>query len=203
MVVGNYRYGEQSRPPADRGLDVSFRVLVADGARSAQISRELDRTFANSGTPTKCISMRAAYENMGHSNGHGTWVTTAIGAAGLFMILLLIANGIAQSVQERLPEFAVLRTFGFRTGNIMALVFCEAAIPCLAGALVGMSVAGMLSHWPARYLPGDLANLAVPTMSVGVLLGAVASAVVLACISSIAPLLRVRRMSVASELAGL
>lgn len=203
FLLGNYHYIEQSRPAQDQGFDVSFQAIVADPARAVQISRQIDRLFANSGTPTRSISQRVAYQNMANSNGHAAVATSTVGAAGLFMILLLIANGIAQSVRERIPEFAVLRTVGFRDFHIMGLVFCEAAVPCLTGAVLGTLLAVMLAHWPARSLPGDFSNLPLPTVSARVLLSAVGFGALLACVSSAVPLLRVRRMSVVSELAAL
>jgi putative ABC transport system permease protein len=123
-----------------------------------------------------------------------------VGAAGVFMILLLIANGIAQSVRQRTGELAVLRTLGFRNRHIMAVIFCEAAIPCLAGAVLGTLLAMQLAHWPASLLPGDFASLPAPTVSVRVMLWAVGFAALLACASSVVPLLRVGRMRIALQL---
>jgi putative ABC transport system permease protein len=204
FLLGNYHYIEQSQPPQDQGLDVAFRVSVADPDRAQEVSRRIDRQFANSGTPTRSISERLAYQTMANAGGRGgQLVTSTVGAAGLFMILVLIASGIAQSVRERTAELAVLRTVGFQSNRIMALVFFEAAVPCVAGAVLGTLLAGVLTRLPARFLPGDFAGLPVPHMSVRVLLWAVGFGALLACASSVVPLVRVRRMSVVSELAGL
>ncbi len=200
FFLGNYHYIDESRPARDRGRDVSFQVRVREAARSREISRQIVRLFANSGTPTNSISRREASENMANSDGHRALATSVVGAAGLFMILLLVANWIAQSVRERTPELAMLKALGFRNRTLMGLVVCEAAIPCIAGAALGLLVAGQLARWPAKFLPGDFANLPVPTMSVGVMLQAIGFAVVLALLSSVVPLMRVARVSVVSQL---
>jgi putative ABC transport system permease protein len=200
IVVGNYHYVDGSRVPANRGLDVQFTVKIADPARALEISRQIDRLYTNSDTPTITSSMRLTMESLQHSGGHQTLAITLVGAAGLFMILVLIANGIAQSVRQRIPEFAVLKTVGFRNIHIMSLVLAEAAFPCLAGALVGTLLAIQLVHWPAKFLPRELAGLPTPTLSADVMLSALAAAVVIACASAAAPLMRVARMSVVSQL---
>jgi putative ABC transport system permease protein len=203
FLIGNYRYIDEARPAQEQGRDVMFQALIADGDRAPEISRTIDRLFGNSGTPTLSISQRLASQNMQNSNGHRTLATTLVGAAGLFMILLLVANGIAQSVRERSGEFAVLRALGFQNGKLVGLVFGEAAIPCLAGAVAGTLLAHQLTRLPGKLLPADFASLPVPTVSVGVMLWALAFGVLLAIASSVVPLMKVARMSVTSQLGGL
>jgi putative ABC transport system permease protein len=201
FMIANYHYLDESLLPANRGLDVQFTLKISDPARALEISREIDRMYANSGTPTASTSQRLTLESLQNSSGHQTLAIAIVGAAGLFMILVLIANGIAQSVRQRIPEFAVLRTVGFRNIHIMSLVFAEAAIPCVAGALVGTLLAAQLVHWPAKYLPAEFSDLPTPTLSLDVMLTALAAAVVIACASAAAPLVRLGRMSVVSQLA--
>ena len=201
FMIGNYHYLDESRLPGSRGLDVQFPVKIADPARALEISRQIDRLYTNSGTPTTSSSQRLTMESLQNSSGHETLAIAVVGAAGLFMILVLIANGIAQSVRQRIPEFAVLRTLGFRNIHIMSLVFAEATIPCLAGAVVGTLMATQLSHWPVKFLPAEFSGLPTPTLSIDVMLRALAAAVLIACVSAAAPLVRVSRMSVVSQLA--
>ena len=202
FLLGNYHYVDESRPAQDRSRDVMFHARVNDANRATEIGRQIDRLYANSGTPTISISQRQAMQNMAHSDGNRSLATSAIGAAGLFMILLLVANGIAQSVRERAPEFAMLRALGFRNRHLMGLVACEAAIPCLAGAVLGLLLAFQLARWPTRFLPGDFANLPEPTMSPAVMLQAIAFGALLACASAVVPLIGVARASVVSQLRG-
>jgi putative ABC transport system permease protein len=201
FMIANYHYLDESRPAANRGLDVQFNLNVANPARALEISRQIDRTYANSGTPTTSTSMRLTMESLQNSSGHQTLAIAIVGAAGLFMILVLIANGIAQSVRQRIPEFAVLKTLGFRNVHIMGLLFAEVTIPCLAGAIIGTLLAAQLAHWPAKFLPTEFSGLPTPTLSLDVVLHALAAAVVIACASAAAPLARVSRMSVVSQLA--
>jgi len=127
-------------------------------------------------------------------------LTQGVSAAGLFMILFLIANAIAQSVRERVAEFAVLKTLGFSDAGVMALVFAEAAIPCLLGALVGFAIAGVLASKIAGLSALQKMNVAPPTLSLGVLAIAFAFAALVAFASAAMPAWRMRRLDIASAL---
>jgi putative ABC transport system permease protein len=128
--------------------------------------------------------------------------TWPVAGAGMFMILLLTANGIAQSVRARTPEFAVLKTVGYRDVTLMALVFTEAAIPCLAGAVLGTGLAALLTHLPSQYLPPDLAELPRPTLTLVVLNLSLGCALLLAFFSAVIPMGRLWNLSVTDALAG-
>ena len=202
FILGNYKYIDTERPLRDQGYAMSFRVAIKDPARANEISLAIDRLFANSGTPTTTIPERSNAQFATTAGISAASVTWPVAAAGLFMILLLTTNGIAQSVRERIPEFAVLKTLGFSDFTLSTLVFAEAVIPCVSGGLLGTALAAALSAMPLRYLPQDLTNIPEPTLSLGVLAAAMGCVVLLALASSVAPTLRLRRMSVIDAIAG-
>jgi putative ABC transport system permease protein len=201
-ILGNYSYVDDSKPVQDRGRAWGFRVAVRDPAQASDVSLRIDGQLANSNTPTITIPDRANWVNAVNSSISVASRTGPVAAAGLFMILLLIANGIAQSVRERTTEFAVLETLGYRNVTLIALVFAEVAIPCLAGALVGTGLAAALTRVPAQFLPTDLAGLPKPTLSWAVLAWVAGCALLLALASIAVPLHRLRRLSVTDALAG-
>ena len=201
-ILGNYEYIDISRPPQEQGYAMEFRVAIKDPARANEISLNIDRLFANSGTPTITIPMQANEEFAINAGIAAASVTWPVAGAGVFMILLLMANGIAQSVRERIPEFAVLKTLGYSNTALGALVFTEAAAPCAIGGILGIALAAVVAQWPRRFLPQDLLDLPKPTMSIAVLAMALACVVLLTMASSAIPILRLRRMSVVDALAG-
>ena len=201
-ILGNYKYIDVSRPLQEQGYAMEFRVAIKDPARADEISSNIDRLFANSGTPTITIPIQANQRFAINSGIAAASVTWPIAGAGVFMILLLMANGIAQSVRERIPEFAVLKTLGYRNTTLSALVFMEAAAPCMMGGSLGIALAAVVAQWPRRFLPQDLLDLPKPTMSIAVLATALVCVVLLTMASSVIPILRLRRMSVVDALAG-
>jgi putative ABC transport system permease protein len=203
FIFGNYHYVDSAAPPDKQGLGNTYFVALKDGARAPGTCREIDRRFANSGSPTFCVPRRLDAQGLVNSDVDISSVTLTIAAAGMFMILFLIANTIARSVRERTPELAVLETLGFRHVHLMMLIFAEAAIPCLLGAAVGTGVAALVTRLPLQSVSTDLVRiLSTPELPFAVLAEALASALVLVVCSSIVPLLHIRRMSVTEALAG-
>ncbi len=202
VILGNFSYVDNSRPLGLRGYAQEFLVAVKDGAQAEDVAVDIDETLANSSTPTLSIPERVAEVdtvNSGVSVASKTW---PVAGAGIFMILLLSANGIAQSVRERTPEFAVLKTLGFGHSTLIGLVFAEAAIPCFAGAVIGIGVAKWVSGVPLNYLPVDLAYLPKPTLSLAVFFVSLICALLLALASTAIPIRRLRYLSVTDALAG-
>jgi putative ABC transport system permease protein len=202
LILGNLNYVDRSRPAAARGYAWEYRVAVRDATQANQIAVRIDQATTNSGTPTLSLPDKVAEADgvdAGISVAAKTW---PIAGAGIFMILLLTGNGIAQSVRERSGEFAVLKTLGYRQSSLMALVFAEAAIPCLTGAAIGMGLAVLMSRMPLRYLPEDLASLPKPTLSLAVLSVSLICALLLALAGAAIPMRRLRNLSVTDTLAG-
>lgn len=202
LILGNLSYVDHSMPLGLQGYAWEFRVAVSNAANANDISVNFDKELANSSTPTLTIPDKVSEidaVNSGISVASKTW---PVASAGIFMILLLTANGIAQSVRERTPEFAVLMTMGYPQSTLMGLVFAEAAIPCVAGAGVGMGFAVLLTQLPMHFLPTDLASLPKPTLSLGAFAFSLACALLLALVGSAIPLQRLRRLCVTDALAG-
>jgi putative ABC transport system permease protein len=177
-------------------------VDVSDAAKANEVSVRIDRRMANSGTPTLTIPDKvgeADAVNSGISVASKTW---PVAGAGIFMILLLTANGIAQSMRERTAEFGVLKTLGYADPTLMALVFTEVAIPCLAGAALGTGLAALLTQLPTHNLPTELRDLPKPTLSLVVVTWTAGCALLLALASAAIPMRRLRCLSVTDALAG-
>lgn len=199
MILGNFRYVDMQRAPLNK--PVSFWVAVSDPNKGAQIAAGIDHYFANSGSPTASITFRDAEQNMANSGVPLSAMTWGAGTAGLFMILFLVGNAIAQSVRERIPELAVLKTVGFSDGRVMALVLAESLVPCVLGAVLGIALVQPVAAVPRAYLPGPFSHFPAPTLGLtlqGLMIGA---AVVLAFLSSAVPILRLRRLNVPAALA--
>lgn len=203
VVIGNFSYYDNERPADVRGMVHGFRLAVDSPERANEISRSIDRTFANSGTPTVSIPVRANAENMANSVFDIATMTWTVAGAGLFMILFLTANALAESVRERVPEFAVLKTLGFGEFHIAILVFVEAAVPCIFGAVLGTGLAAEMTGFARSIVPADVFfDMRTPELSLSVLFWAVGAAALLASASTLVPVLRLERLDVAVALTG-
>jgi putative ABC transport system permease protein len=197
---GSYHYYKISRPIADQPKAGWFQAVVKDPAAAENTAIAIDARFANSAIPTESISERTMRSDGGTAIVNVAVVTRRVAAVGLFMILLLTAHGMAQSVRERLSEFAVLKTIGYSDSGVIALVFAEALAPALAGAGLGLGLAAALSS----HIPALLSGIQVPApyLSPAVIGDAVFAAILLAFLSAALPALKLKRLDIAAVLAG-
>ena len=202
FIFGNYDYLDKSLPLAKQGRVNEVDYVVADPAKAVGIAQQIDQVFANSASPTQSENEKDAYAVSNNFGGMDVdLLTHEIALAGLAMILFLTANVIGQSVRERFVEFAALRALGYRDGAVMAMVVLEAAVPCVAGAGLGMAMAAFLAHHLQAVMPPSF-GIPRPTITAAVYAGAFASAFVLAFASAVLPILRLRRMDIAAALSG-
>jgi putative ABC transport system permease protein len=113
------------------------------------------------------------------------------------MILFLTGNVMAQSVHERIPEFAVMKTLGMTDGLIFTLVLVEALLPYLLGAVLGLA----LSQGVAMLVSGAQ-NIGVfaPVITPGVIMFTLIVAVLAAVLGGLPSAWRVRQLPIAEAL---
>ena len=123
-----------------------YVVELEEPGQAAAVAKAIDARFENSeaGTTTETeAAFRADFLSM---IGNLALLLNSIGMAVIFTILLVTANTMSMAVRERRTEIAVLKTLGFRSGQVMGLILAEAlAIGALGGAIgLGLS-AGIIS----------------------------------------------------------
>jgi putative ABC transport system permease protein len=200
-IYGNYEYSDALRPPARRGSD-SFMAAIDDPDAAEALCRKIDLRYANSAAPTYCVPLQLDARSIMDAVISMREMSFGIAAAGLFMILFLCANSTAESVRERIPEFAVLKTIGFGDRRIAALVFLEAALPCVAGAVLGTGLAAALSTFTSKLGEGSEIPLPPASISVWIVGLAFGAALLIGAASAVLPLRRLAALELAPALAG-
>jgi len=199
-MLGNFDYYNKALAAGwqDRASQIFVKTTDPDG--SAAMAQAIDHHFASSALPTQSTTEKAAFD-ISNSGIDIAAVDIDIALAGMFMVLFLTANGIAQSVRERFAEFATLKTIGFSDRGVMGLVFLEAALPCVLGAVLGIALAAGLAHvLPSLLPPGN--GVPLPRVNATVLVWAAISAAAVALFSSALPALRLKQMDIATALSG-
>jgi putative ABC transport system permease protein len=122
----------------------------------------------------------------------------AASAVGMLLILFLVAGAMAQVVRLRLYELGMLKALGFSHRRIIALITAEASAPCLAGAILGLIAAKLLS----MLLAALLQSTAMPplTYTPGIIGAAFAAAGLIALLSAAIPASRIVRLNAATAL---
>ncbi len=201
-IVGNLSYWENSIQAGERGMVNLMRVAVDRPEHARAVCRDIEARFTNATPALYCVPARDDAEETADANINMRQISLGIGAAGLFMILFLCANGVAESVRERLPEFGVLKAMGYGDGRIAALVILEAALPTVLAALIGSVLARAVDALVAHLAVTGLIDVPEVHASIASFGWALAVALLIALLSAVAPLYRLRHIDVAAVMAG-
>jgi putative ABC transport system permease protein len=171
-----------------------FEVRVNDASQASAISGRIDALFANSPNETKTQPANDFTMAFIKQFGDIGFVLRAILGAVFFTLLFLTGNTMMQSVRERIPELAVLKTLGFGDRMVLGLVLGEALLLCVIAAVIGLG----LSY---AALPIIKQGLQGVELSPKALIPGLGAAVLLALIVGTPPALRAMRLNIVDALA--
>ncbi len=194
--LGNYEYVDEASASGKGNID-RFLVRIKDPDRAVQISRQIDRLFISSAAPTRTASEKSQAQSGLQYLGDMEFFTHAVVGAVFFMLLFVTGNTMLQSVRERVPEIAVLKTLGFSDNGVLRLVIAESVLLCLIAATLGLLVS-KLAIPLTRPLIEDFVTLL--QTSWGDSLRGFALALIVAVISSLYPAWRVRQLTIVDAL---
>jgi putative ABC transport system permease protein len=178
--------------------EIGWIVLsVNDPARAGQIAKQIDEMFANSPAETRTSSEKAFAESFAKQFGDIGLIVSLVLTAVFFTMLLVSGNTMAQSVRERIPELAVLKTIGFGDVTMLGLVLAEALLIALIGALFGMTVAVVAVKGAAAALSGFLPGL---TFTSALFTQGLALAVLFGVLAGLLPAIQAMRLSIVNAL---
>jgi putative ABC transport system permease protein len=138
-----YDYLDENRRQGE-GLVGWYIVKIADPSQAQAMAAKFDGMFANSSAETKTTTEKGFVEGFAKQVGDIGTIMMAIVAAVLFTMLLVAANTMAQSVRERTSEVGVLKTLGFSSTAILALVLGESLLIALLGGGLGLGAAWLI-----------------------------------------------------------
>jgi putative ABC transport system permease protein len=194
-ILVNYAYFDEARR-LERGTAWAFVVAVDDPTRSAQVCAAVDALFVNSAYETVTQDEKAYVQGQLRELGDVSLMANAIVAAVLFTLLFLTGNTMMQSVRERTPELAILKTVGFSDRLVTVLVLIESVLLCVLAASLGLAAAAAV--FPVTAALG-IAGAALP---IRVVVLGLAIAVGLALASGLPPAWRAQRLVIVDALAG-
>jgi len=171
-----------------------YEERVADPSQASSVAAQIDALFTNSSDETKTQPAKDFAMAFLKQLGDIGFVLRAILGAVFFTLLFLTGNTMMQSVRERVPEFAVLKTLGFGDTAVLGLVIAESLLLCVVAALAGLALSFGAIPIVKMGLPGvELSPRALlPGIGVAVLLGVVVG---------LPPALRAMRLSIVDALA--
>jgi putative ABC transport system permease protein len=198
-LLFHHEYFEEARA-FGQGSVGWFIEKTDDPGKNAQIALAIDNLFANSPNPTKTDSEKAFNQGFVKQFGNLQLMLGGIMGAVIFTLLMLTGNTMMQSVRERIPELAVLKTLGYSDRMVLALVLVESLLLCGFAAALGI---GLASWWAPLIgnglpIPGFAGMKVTPdAWMVGGLIAAG-----LALVVGLPPALRAMRLDIVNALSG-
>jgi putative ABC transport system permease protein len=189
----NHDHFDEARR-SDRHRVHQFIIQIDRPSRATEISSKIDKLFENSSDETRTQTENAAIQSQIKQLADIDFIANSIAGAVMFTLLFLTANTMMQSVRERIPELAVLKTFGFSGGVVCALVLAESLLLCLFAAIIGL----LLSAAAIKIIGSALGTGVLPP---AVIFSGLAMAVLLALISGLPPAVRAQRLNIVDALA--
>jgi putative ABC transport system permease protein len=183
--------------PGRAGYVGSFIMQIDDPTRAAQVSDQVDALFKNSLAETKTQTEEAFLLSFVAMAGSIIAGLQIISVLVIGIILLVLANTMTMTARERVSEYAVLKTLGFRRFHIIGLIFGESLfIACLGG------IAGILLTFPIVGLMKQALSDFFPTFPLPLLTFMLAGLAALAVgmIAAIFPTLKALRTSIVDGL---
>jgi putative ABC transport system permease protein len=135
-----------------------YIVRIDDPERSAAISEEIDKLFANSRAETKTETERAFQQGFLSAASAIITAMNIMSFVIIGIILLVVGNTMIMSARERTHEFAVLKALGFSGGQIFFLIAGESLILSSFGSALGLgltfpAVDGFQAALPKGWFP--------------------------------------------------
>jgi putative ABC transport system permease protein len=192
VILIQYDYFDEARL-LGKGLVSHFNVAIVDPRQAAPVAEAIDRHFANSTHATKTDSLRELAQMQLQSIGDLEFLIRAVVGAVLVALFFATTTMLMQSVRERTPELAVLKTLGFSTSALFLFIVAEAAVVCVVAAGCGLALALVAFPLASKFVPG----LSMPAPVVAIGLG---SAALVALLSASAPAIRAARLNIVAAL---
>jgi len=124
-----------------------FVVRVTDAGRAAAISAAIDAQFRNSAAETLTETEKAFQIGFVKQTEAIVIAIRIVSFVVIFIILAVLANTMAMTARERMPEYATLKALGFGPVFLGSLIFGESMVIALTGAALGIVLTFPVAQW--------------------------------------------------------
>lgn len=196
-VFINYDYFNEANQ-FGQGAAGIYVLRLANSDVAQSVTEAIDNKYENSPDETKSQTEKdwqaGFVKQIGDIGLLVRWILFAV----FFTLLLVVGNTMAQSVRERVPELAVLKTLGFSDTSVLGFVMAEAIALCAIGGLIGLALATLLG-----IVIQKVAGAFLPISVDGsVWIAGLIAIVVLSLAVGLLPALRAQRLKIVDALAG-
>lgn len=151
LVIAHYRYVDPSLLVGRNMINLAV-LRIANPSRASRVEQAIDSYYANSASATLTQSEAELDEAQVQNLGDLNTVVHRVVSATFFVLLFATGALMMQSIRERTPEIAVLKTLGFADHRVMALILAETLVLCLTGAAIGLWLATFILPLARSYI---------------------------------------------------
>lgn len=198
LFLLHWKYFDETTP-YNRGTVGWYVTRVADVSQADRVARAIDALSANSDHETRTQTEQAATANWMKQLADIGLIVGSIMGAVFFTLLLLSGNTMMQAVRERTSELAVLKTIGFSSRSVLAMVLAESVLLLLIGGVIGLGLAAVLIPMVSA---GSGGMLNLPTVGTGSWVLGLALMVLIGLLVGALPAVRAMRLNIVDALAG-
>ncbi|MFL6628166.1 MAG: ABC transporter permease [Vitreoscilla sp.] len=140
LLLLHWSYFDETTP-YNRGGVGWYVTKVADVNQADRVAKAIDALSANSDHETRTLTEQAATASWMKQLADIGLIVTSIMGAVFFTLMLLSGNTMMQAVRERTNELAVLKTIGFSSTSVLAMVLAESVLLLVLGGVIGIGLA--------------------------------------------------------------
>jgi putative ABC transport system permease protein len=148
-----------------------YIVEVKDPNRAAEVAQAIDKTFKNSLAETLTETEKAFFLSF---ISMADAIIIAIQLVSFVVIIIIIAvaaNTMAMTARERIGEYAIFKTLGYRGWRIAGMIVGESLLITMIGCLVGIVLtppaAKVFSKYVGTYFPTFRVEIETIYMDIG------------------------------------
>jgi putative ABC transport system permease protein len=174
-----------------------YVVQIQNPHDAGQVSQAVDAIFKNSWAETLTETEKAFQAGFVAMTEAIVIAIRIVSYVVICVILVILANTMAMTSRERMPEYAVLKTMGFGNKYLWLLIAGESVFISLLGGALGIAVsypvAALFSAKMGSFLPVFHINWKTPLICAMVSLG-------IGLLSALIPIWRARRIRIVEAL---
>lgn len=172
-------------------------VRTASPELNEQVIKDIDDMFANTPFETETVPEKAFSKAFLEQIGNLGLILSSVVFAAFFIILVIVGNSMALSIRERTREIGVMKTLGFTSPRVFAMVLTESVLLALLGGVAGLVIAGMLVQ-VVNNLPIQLPTL---VFDLEIIVKAILIMLSLGFLTGIIPAINAMRLNIVAALA--
>jgi putative ABC transport system permease protein len=192
---------DESVPEARKNQAGTFVLRVNRKDQSAQVAAAIDALFANSSDETRTESEKAFQLSFFSQISSVVLAIQVVSLVMLVILALILGNTMAMSTRERIGEYAVMRSLGFRPTHVVLLVLAEGFVVAVLGYAAGAGLAPALVRGFAEWGQKQFGNfLRGVNLTADAMAWAAAAALVGGVVATAIPALRAGRLNIVEAL---